>query len=324
MPVTGPPIYLPSVPQPPRRGYGLESAAILTPESPDGPESPALRGVIHDVDDCGRLACWPHDCDEQDGDKFGLHEQTMVTALPFTVVATSPDCQGIDLATQRRARDRAMRRLQALGWTMVEAAVLSGMCGASPYLVGPPDGEGIELVVSPATEDGYTALADWSVLATDFTPETPAGTDPVPRADALAAIEWGMRDYGSVGIIHAPSWTYPYFWRWEQREGSRLVTQIGTRWAFGRGYWSVAPGTPDPEPPDEPPPFGGDELTSWIYGTGAVRVWRSPIVTPRSNVSGMDGVVVNPRQNIATSLAEQTFVVSIQCPYIAVNVDLRE
>lgn len=309
--LTGPPLWERAVSRDPERRYGLDSqASVVT--VPDGPDSNALRGVIHEVNNCGRIDCVSHDCDTSDVDKFAdQHEQQWVETNPFTVYAVGPSCEGMDADTQALARRRARERLQALEWAAVERAVLSGMCGASPYLAGPPADGGIELEVRPATPDGYTALADWTVLDTSFVPVLPAGTDPVPPWQALAYLEWGLRDYGGAGVIHVPSYTFPWWKDWLWRDGSRLVTQLGHGWVFGRGYWSLEPGTSDPEP-EEPP----DMDSAWIYATGAVRVWRSPIIEPP--------IGLDYRQNRVMSLAERTYNVSIQCPYVAVNVDLTE
>lgn len=313
--ITGPPAYLAQVPPDRQRQYGLQSQAIVTTEVEDAEPSYALRGAQHEVNNCGRLGCWSHDCDEQDGDKFADQPgQTWVSSTPFTVTAVGPPCGGRHAIDN--ARRRATERLVALEWNTVERAVLTGMCGASPYLIGPAGDGDITLVISPAGSDstGYTALAEWNLFDTSFRPELPAGTDPVTREQALGYLEWGFREYGGPGVIHAPSYTYPWFHDWILREQSRLVTQIGTGWAFGRGYWSVAPGDPDPIEPDVP-----DMTSAWLYGTGAVRIWRSQIIYPAGN----DGVEYDWRQNRSMALAERSYTVSMQCPYVAVNVDLN-
>lgn len=314
---TGPPVYVPANELPPsvRRGYGLQSQASVVQH-----DERAIRGVEHEVVDCGRLACWPHDCDHV-GDKFAdQHGQSWLSTVPFTVYATGPACGGQDAI--RQASRRATERLEALEWAAVEYAVMTGACGASPYLVGPAEGDdGIELWIRPGSPDGFTALAQWSVTSTGFAPVLPVGTTPVSRATALAAIEWGMRDYGSTGVIHAPSWTYTFFHDWEIRDGARLVTQIGTGWAFGRGYVSVAPGTaPDAMPTlDDTPDF----TTTWLYGTGTVRIWRSQLYGPPPAEDGAP-VDYHFRDNRSMPLAERHYTVSIQCPYVAVPVDLTQ
>lgn len=312
--LTGPPVYVPpsALPADRLRGYGLQSQASVVEEA-----TPlySIRGAEHEVTNCGRIGCWPHDC-EHFGDKFAeQHGQSWVQTVPFTVYATGPWCGG-KYAIQEGSR-RARERLIALEWAAVERAILTGACGAKPYLIGPPDGDGIEVTVSPATPDGYTALAQWNVLNTDYAPELPGGTTPVSRENALALLEWGMRDYGGAGIIHAPSYAYPYFSDWEIRDGARLVTQLGTGWAFGKGYWNVPPGTSDPVETDDPP----DLSSVWMYGTGAVRVWRSRIQSPPEPVDGAP-LDYDFRDNRSMPLAERHYTVSIQCPYVAVNVDL--
>lgn len=314
--LTGPPVVLaPSRLQPDRvRGYGLQSQAFVVDEAGSAPDDRvAIRGVQHEVNNCGRLACWSHDCDHT-GDKFAdQHGQQWLTAAPFTVYATGPNCMGRH--AMEAAQRRATERMEALEWAAVEYAIQTGACGASPYLVGPPEGDdGIELWIRPASPDGFTALASWAVADASFTPELPVGSDPVPVTTALAALEWGMRDYGGPGIIHAPSWSYPWFRAWEHKEASRLVTQLGTGWAFGRGYVNVAPGTePDAMPTlDDVPDF----TSVWLYGTGAVRIWRSELTTTPQYAA------YDYRDNRSMFLVERSYTVSIQCPYTAVNVDL--
>ena len=306
------------------RGYGLQSVATVITEpdletDADGrvirPSANAARaysdrGVQHPVDNCGRLECWGHGCADQDGDKLAnRHGQDWVTSTPFTVYAVGPDCSGQWGRDQGPARARA--RLQSLEWAAVERAVLTGQCGADPTLIGPAGGAPGELTIYPGG-DPLSAVAEWRMFSDWAVPVMPAGTDPVSRVDALALIEWAMRDYGGTGVIHAPSWTYPYFRRWEIRDGQMMTTQIGTRWAFGRGYWSVAPGDTETVEPDTPP----DVTQAWIYATGAVRIWRSAIWSPDDDLS------YDWRQNVSTATAERSYTVSIQCPHVAVLVDL--
>ena len=314
--LTGPPVVLPpSRVQPDRvRGYGLQSQAFVTESTGDTPEDrTAIRGVQHEVNNCGRLACWSHKCDHT-GDKFAdQHGQSWLEASPFTVYATGPRCAGRHAI--ENAQRRATERMEALEWAAVEYAIQTGACGASPYLVGPPEGDdGIELWIRPASPDGFTALASWAVADASFTPELPVGSDPVPVTTALAALEWGMRDYGGPGIIHAPSWSYPWFRAWEHKEASRLVTQLGTGWAFGRGYVNVEPGIASGAVTtlDDVPDF----TSVWLYGTGAVRIWRSELTTTPQYAQ------YDYRDNRSMFLVERSYTVSIQCPYTAVNVDL--
>lgn len=315
--ITGPPAYLPGASVPPgrRRQYGLQTQATVTTEPDTARPRYSLQGVEHEVNDCGRLSCWSHDCDAQDGDKLADQPgQQWAISNPFTVVASGPACFGADAIAN--ARRRALERLEALEWAAVERAVLSGMCGASPYLIGPPGGGGdIELEVRPATPDGYTALADWHLFSADLAPALPAGTDPVPLDRALALIEWGMRDYGGAGVIHAPSWTWPWLDDYLTEDGPRKTTEIGTGLAFGRGYWSVAPGTSDPVEPDTPP----DTASAWLYATGAVRIWRSQPQAPTE-----DDIEFDWRRNRSTALVERHYTVSMQCPYIAVNAIMED
>lgn len=314
--ITGPPVTLPpsQVPADRIRGHGLQSQASVTTEADNAPPGQRIahRGVQHEVNACGRAACWSHDCDHTD-DKFGDQRgQDWITTTPFTVYATGPRCSGADAIAN--AQRRATEYFAATEWTAVEYAVQTGACGARPYLAGEPDG--IDLRIRPGSGDGYTALAAWRVADTSFAPVTPVGTDPVSPEVALAALEWGMRDYAGPGVIHAPAWSYPWWRPWLRDAGPRLVTQLGAGWALGRGYVSVAPGTDPDEMPslDDIPDFA----SVWLYATGAVRIWRSAVdMTPQY-------AAYDYRDNRSMMLVERAYTVSIQCPYIAVNVQLGQ
>ena len=279
--VTGPPAYAANVGADMNRMYGLQSQATVVTEGDGANPSYSLRGVEHEVNNCGRVSCWSHDCEHQDdGDKFadqpGLD---WVQTTSFSVVATGPPCMGPHAIAN--ARRRAVERLTALEWSTVERTVQTGDCGADPSLSGSD-------------------------------PQLPAGTDPVRPVDALALLEWGFRDYGGPGILHAPSYVYPHLKSWIQRDAGRLTTQMGHGWVFGRGYASVPPGGAAPDR-DTPP----DLSSVWLYGTGAVRVWRSQIQYPAGG-----SVEYDFRQNRSVALVERSYTVSIQCPTVAVNVDL--
>lgn len=256
--------------------YGLQSqASVMT-----GDTRWAYGGIIHDVDDCDPAQCWSHECPDPNEPKdTDQPEQDTIVASPVTVYAISPPCMGGDAMDRAQARARA--RLVAGEWAAVERAVF-GLCG------GLPD--------SP-----------WGDA------ELPAGTATVGMEQALAAIEYGMRNYGGAGIIHAPRQTYGY-WGYGQhiiRNGPRLETEVGTGWAFGRGYLDLAaPGEPQTDELIDP-------TDVWIYGSGAVRIWRSPITTPGDRETTYDY-----RANASRAIAERTYTVSIQCPIVAVHVDL--
>lgn len=218
--------------------------------------------------------------DPNDPKTAGQYPQDFVEAGSFTVYAASPPCMGRDALD--RAQARATARLTAGEWIAVERTIFgSGGCRLP--------------------EDPWVNA------------EKPEGDTAVNMETALSALEYGMREYGGAGIIHAPRQSYPW---WQKnrhivRNGPRLETASGSGWAFGRGYFTAAPG--------QQTKIGKiDPNKTWIYASGAVRIWRSTINTPGNRDTTFDH-----GQNATRAVAERTYTVSIQCPIVAVNVDLE-
>lgn len=312
-PVTGPPTWVGAPAPGPRWQYGLQSQAqVMTSDS-----AAAYTGVEYESAGCVPSRCWDHTCtpgQPPTGDRVDLSvsadpsDQTGYTALaewevfqdpnarkdsvdtepsfvatqPFTVYNVSPPCAGG--YAMDRAQDRARERLEATEWIAVEHAFQSGFCGAVPNLAG----------------------ADI---------ELPAGEEPVSIARALSYLEFGLRNSGSPGVIHAPRDSYPFLRSFIGRYGTKLETQVGAGWAFGRGYTTVPPGE---QAPDEQVPVA-DDMTTWLYVTGNVRIWRSQIRTPGDRWS-----TFNWRDNQTRAVAERTYTVAYDCPTVAVQVDLSE
>lgn len=311
-PVTGAPVWAGVPPPGPRWEYGLQSqASVVTSAS-----RASYAGVEYETEGCVPSRCWDHTCtpglppgggiqldvtadpsdpsgytaraewevfDDPNGSKFDdPADQDFVTSQPFTVYNVSPPCAGG--YAMDRAQARARERLEATEWQAVERVFQSGFCGAEPNL----------------------SLGE---------PELPAGTDPVHPAVALSYIEFALRDSGSPGVIHAPREAYPFFRSYIVRSGPQLETQVGAGWAFGRGYTNVPPGE---QAPAERVPVA-DGMTAWIYVTGNVRIWRSPIVTPGDRWTTFDR-----EHNATRAIAERTYTVTYSCPLAAVNVDLSQ
>lgn len=154
------------------------------------------------------------------------------------------------------------------------------------------------------------SMTQMSILS-QSKPEIPTGDTAVPLAQALAGIEYGMRGYGGPGVIHIPRQAHGY-WRHIVRNGPRLETRVGHGLAFGRGYRSMAPDGPENDDLIDP-------TQVWIYGTGAVRIWRSAISTPGNRSTTFDW-----EQNASRAIAERSYTVAVQCPYVAALVDFTE
>lgn len=115
----------------------------------------------------------------------------------------------------------------------------------------------------------------------------PAATNLV---EAVARVEAAISADGYTGVIHAPRGLLAYFQAAKMiiRQGGRLFTPGGHRWAFGTGY--------------------GD-LSGRIVGTGPVIVYMStPTVTSSTD----------PRRNRLHVVAEQTIAAGWDTPTIAV------
>lgn len=310
-PVTGPAVWA-GVPAPgPRWQYGLQSQASVQ----TGDSRAAYSGVEYESSQCVPSRCWDHTCppggqppggginltveadpsdpsgytalaewevlDVPNDPKFSVQPpQDFYASQPFTVFNVSPPCAGG--YSMDRAQERARERLEATEWQAVERIFQSGFCGASPNL----------------------SLGE---------PELPAGEAAVSPARALSYIEFALRDSGSPGVIHAPREVYPFFYDWIVRNGPQLETQVGTGWAFGRGYTNVPPGG---QAPAERVPVA-DDMTAWLYVTGNVRIWRSPINTPGDRWTTFDR-----EHNATRAVAERTYTVTYDCPLAAVQVDL--
>lgn len=126
----------------------------------------------------------------------------------------------------------------------------------------------------------------------------------------IAALERALGDsYGGIPVIHAAEWLSVYLADRMQLvpDGPVLRTNLGTAWAFGRGYGTEAPdGTT--------PPAG--EL--WIYGTGVPTIRRSEVFVPATTTSGATNLSINN----AMVVAERAYVVTLDCPLWAVHIDL--
>ena len=280
-PVTGAPAWAGAPTPAPRWEYGLQSQAIVV----TGGTRLAYAGVEYEVNECSPSTCWDHAC-PPDGEPVNARkdsdpdDQDYVTATPFTVYNVSPPCTGgyaLD-----RAQDRARERLAATEWQAVERAFQSGLCGQSPSL----------------------SMGD---------PVMPAGNRLLSIEDALSYLEYGMRDWGAPGIIHAPREAWPYLRSFIVRDGNQLETELGHGWALGRGYTTVAPGEQEP---GNRQPVAADG-TTWLYATGTVRIWRSQIMTPGTRETTFDW-----RHNATRAVAERTYTIGYACRPIAVRVDL--
>ncbi len=137
---------------------------------------------------------------------------------------------------------------------------------------------------------------------------TPNGTTALPFEQALGLLEREIAArYGGLGIIHAArqlaAVAQSVGWLVERRgEPDTVRTVLDNVWAFGAGYGTASPlGVAAP---------AGQ---AWIYATGPVLLQRGP-VQARTDFS--------TTRNIRLALAERSYVITADCPRLAVLADL--
>lgn len=141
-----------------------------------------------------------------------------------------------------------------------------------------------------------------TVLNTADTTELNGGTA-LPLAQALGLLEQELADrYGGVGVLHARrnvAAVLAAYGKNLERDGDKLLSILDNVWSFGAGYPHVDPG-------------GGTAPTAsqaWIYATGPVDIRRSePQI--RTDFSST--------RNIRMALAERAYVITADCPRLAV------
>jgi len=203
-------------------------------------------------------------------------------ATPFTVYAEfscSPVGNDQELAEQALA--------QSQGW-QVERAVWTGIAGGQdvvwPRLAGD---------TSAAYQQGSSSVLLQSPVVT--------GGGPYDAAEGLGVLESALADClrGSAGVIHVPQVVLPSLAAngLVKSQGALLRTAAGNTVAVGSGY----PGTA----PNGDAPSSGQ---AWIYATGPVFAYRSPVRSIRDPAQTMDRA-----ENTQTLLAERTFLVGWGC-----------
>jgi len=135
---------------------------------------------------------------------------------------------------------------------------------------------------------------------------TPAG-GAVTAAQGLALLEGDAScKYAGVPIIHAPRAIASLLAGTQgaiHAEGERLVSELGSLISAGAGY-----ACPNQGPAGTAPAAG--EL--WMYGTGAVAVTRSELLTPPGDIDRL--------QNDVFILVERAYVAAVDCYASAVRV----
>ena len=276
MSVLCPPVYVEPPAATPSR-FGLYSSAQVTDDASD-----------HDF--CG-LQAQPWACltakstspicpPTEPVPKVSDDGNPVITGDPWTAYAGFR-CRTVGM-TPKEMQDRAtaalalgeQREVERVFWT-------GGVTGGTPGLITP-----------------HLARPDCTVLNT--TPGAAGAFDIPTGVGALEDYAAGL--YSGTPILHAPRGLAALAAgnMIVIRDGSRLITPVGTFWAFGAGYSAANTG-----PDGTTAPAG----TAWIYVTGAIQIRRSPVFyTPPSPEAGL-----NRASNEITLLAERSFVTLQDC-----------
>lgn len=113
--------------------------------------------------------------------------------------------------------------------------------------------------------------------------------------------------YGGIGVLHSPRFVIASATQKKltRRDGGRLLDPADNPWAFGAGYNLNGP-------PGGTPAQAGQ---AWIIATGPVVLRRSDIQTHAT---------FGIRDNERRALAERSYVLTADCPALAVKVALPE
>ncbi|MBF6298227.1 hypothetical protein IU459_11815 [Nocardia amamiensis] len=272
----------------------------------------------------------------------------MAVAPPLLVAAPTitPARFGLQSAADQQLIDPAQRIRNGVAWEpnpCGPAKLDPAECGDTPTDRDVPDGIGLDSAEPIVVYNGFTCravglteqamldrataslLTEWVAveqavwastglrLMNDTTGEETAvlAEDPVPLVSGIGLLEGFLgANYGGIGVLHTPREVASHAAAAQQisTEPGRLVTVLGTRWAFGAGYPNTGP---------DGAPAAAD--TAWIVATGAVTYRRTEI----THRPGSMREAFNYANNEIRAIAERTYVVAWdECVRAAVPVSL--
>jgi len=129
----------------------------------------------------------------------------------------------------------------------------------------------------------------------------------VPLLRGVGLLEDALAErYGGIGVLHAARELAPLFEHksLNRREGGRMRSPLDNVWAYGAGYSTAGPDG-----------VAAPEGQAWLYATGPVVVRRSEIQTRE---------VFDQRNNTRVAISERSYVITADCPRLAVLVDIPE
>jgi hypothetical protein len=159
-----------------------------------------------------------------------------------------------------------------------------------------------------AEDTAVTEVSGGSVVNLQTAAVTITGSHDVTKAISL--LEGAMADcYGGTPIIHVPRSVTAFLAKDHlvTAKGSRLVTTNGSIVVPGLGYPGTSPSGAAP---------AAD--TAWIYATGSVKMWESPIIYLDQDAREILGRSINS----TFLIAEQWFMFGWDCCHFAVQVEL--
>lgn len=117
--------------------------------------------------------------------------------------------------------------------------------------------------------------------------------------------------YGGIGVLHSPRFMIGLADRKSltRRDGGRKLDPADNPWAFGAGYNRQGPPIPGNEANEAPPG------QFWLYGTG-------PVVLRRADIQSH--ATFGIRDNERRALAERSYVLTAECPALALLVTIPE
>ena len=286
MSAIAPPVLI-EAPQIERYTGGLYAVAPPQPGPVvDGNAERWENGVQYQVSTCVKTKTWAITCgtDPERADKTFDQTFDLVEGTPF-VSYLGVQC-ALPGRTLEEYQANVFNALDLCEQRTIETTFWTGDQGNEPHLASDDPDTGAEILAG----SDVTALG---------------------VMQGVAALEsWLGDNYCGVGVLHAPRGLAPYAANFQLLRGDnpRLLTPLGTRWAFGAGY-SVNTG---------PDGTAAEAGTAWIYATGQVNVWRSPIwMQPDQIEYGF-----NTRTNDVEIIAERAFVITRECGIAAVRVRL--
>lgn len=195
-----------------------------------------------------------------------------------------------------RAESAAIELVGRAEQRQVERALWTGVAGLQP-VVYPHLAEDTAFIENDG-QPGSVTLQTAATVVTGSILDVVEGLGVLEEQLALC--------YDGVGVIHVPLSVIPPLVEAMQlqRVGGKLFTVNGNQVVAGAGY----PGTS---------PSGADPAVGrrWIYATGALIGYRSPI-----KLIGTNGEILNRTNDTVEARAERTYVIGWECCHFALQV----